>query len=77
MADIVPFPNRKADIAGEAREFAEKIEADEYGRIDAALVITSGGSLQCHYWGDNLDLVQAIGILETAKMNLVRKLLEI
>ena len=74
---VLAFPGKpKPDVAGEARAFADNLDNDEFGRVDAALVITSGGSLQCHYWGETLDLVQAIGILETAKMNLVRKLID-
>lgn len=76
MADILSFPSKpKADIAAEARSFADKIEAGEFDRVDTVLVISSGKYLQCHYWGNELDVVEAIGVLETAKANLVRRLI--
>ena len=70
-----PVPQR-ADIAKDAREFADGLEAGEYDRVDAALVITTGEALQCLYWGDGIDIVQAIGVLEVAKANLVAKLVD-
>jgi hypothetical protein len=71
---VIPFPTKQTDIPGEARDFADRVEEGEFGRIDMAIVVTSGGSLQSHYWGD-MDPVKIIGMLETAKHNLVRKLL--
>lgn len=74
---VVMFPVKTtADIPGEARDFADKAEAGEFGNLNAAIVITSGGSLQCHYWGDGVNIVEAIAMLECAKMNLVRKMCE-
>jgi len=72
---VIAFPGKqKADIAKEAREFADNLDAGEFGNVEAAMVITSGGSLQCHYWGEGINIVEAIAMLETAKFNLVQKL---
>ena len=73
---VLAFPGRpQADIAKDAREFADSIDAGEHDRIDAAIVITTGKALQCLYWGEGIDMVQAIGVLEVAKANLVLKLM--
>ncbi len=74
---VIPFPVKpSADIAGEARAFADAVDAGEHGTIEAAMLITSGTGLDTHYWGDGLNLIDAIGILETAKHHLIRRLLD-
>ena len=73
---IIAFPVKpSADIAGEARQFADAVDAGEHGDVQAAILLTSGKSLETHYWGSDLNLVEAIGILETAKHFLVRRLM--
>lgn len=73
---IIAFPAKpKADIAAEARDFADAVDAGEFGQPNAAIVITSGAGLETHYWGEGMSLVDAIGILETAKHFLVRRLM--
>ena len=74
---VIPFPVKAgADVAKEAREFADAVAAGKHGDITAAIVITSGTGLDTHYWGDGMNLVDAIGILETAKHHLIRRLLD-
>lgn len=65
-----------ADVASEARTFADEIDDGQLGQVTSAIVITSGTHLATHYWGDGLGLIEAIGVLEAAKHHIIRKLLE-
>lgn len=73
---VLAFPVKQSTVPADAREFADKVEDGEFGKIDAAIVITSGAGLNTHYWGEGMNLVDAIGILETAKYHLVKRLTE-
>lgn len=74
---VLAFPAKpKADIAAEARDFADAVDAGRFASPTAAIVITSGEGLETHYWGEGLNLVDAIGILETAKHYLIRRLID-
>lgn len=64
-----------SDVASEARAFADNADDGQFGRVDSAIVITQGSELATHYWGEGLDLITAIGVLEAAKQHIVRKML--
>lgn len=64
------------DVAAEARSFADAVDDGQLGKVNGAIVITSGSALVTHYWGNGLDLIGAIGVLEAAKHHIIGKLLE-
>jgi hypothetical protein len=65
-----------ADVASEARAFADEIDDGQLGKVDSAIVITHGSELATHCWGDALDLITAIGVLESAKHHILQRLLD-
>ena len=77
--NVINFPvvvGPLADIAAEARAFADAVDDGQFGRVGSAIVISQGSQLITHYWGDGLDLVTAIGVLEAAKQHIIRKMLD-
>lgn len=65
-----------SDVASEARAFADAVDDGQFDRVDSAIVISQGSQLATHYWGDGLDLITAIGVLEAAKQHIIAKLLD-
>lgn len=64
-----------SDVASEARAFADEVDDGQLGRVDSAIVISQGSELVTHYWGEGLDLITAIGVLEAAKQHIIQKML--
>lgn len=56
------------DLAGQARELADQIDAGEYGDVRRILVVLDGAPLKLQYWGDTATSYELMGILHAANM---------
>ena len=76
-ADIVPIGlSNPRLIPDMAREFADLAERGDFGAlISATLVIESASGIETVFWGETPTRVEIVGLLETAKAQVIDELL--
>lgn len=72
--NVVPFAKPAETLADALRRFADDLDECNAQMPDSALVLMIGRGLSLHSIGAEIQHVEAIGSLETAKTHLVNKL---
>ena len=77
-ADVIPLDIRNwRDVPGQARCFAEDVEAGEYGEVSKVIVvIDTPDGLHLVSWGDSMTQFEAVGMLDVAKFTNIASLLD-
>jgi hypothetical protein len=75
--NVEQFPNANVlDIAAVMREFADRIDAGEFGELTHALFIyETAGTIGSEVWGELTTMREAIGTFDIAKAHFLEKVL--
>lgn len=65
----LPVENVK-DLAAQARTFADKLEAGEFGEVTRVLTVIDGSPLRFQYSGDTATAYELMGLLTAAQIML-------
>lgn len=77
MTNVVEFPNANLrDIPTMLRQLADDIEAEVYGKPFRMIAILDAEQVHSFGWGDSMDMLTAIGLLEIGKNGLIEMMFE-